>query len=137
MPTRQQIERNLREQVRLNNWGVVLDRWPHKLTYYTQDGRALPNLPADPWSMERYLARGFTLAPPQNPTEKPSDPLEERKPVVRINDADGQGGTKVLTPAQMAEANGVKVFCETCGRDFDKKKRPLVARNAHKRATGH
>ena len=36
-----------------------------KATYYKSDGEALPNLPADVDSMRRYLARGFTLAPPQ------------------------------------------------------------------------
>jgi len=35
-----------------------------KATYYKADGTPLPNLPADPRSMKRYLARGFTLAPP-------------------------------------------------------------------------
>jgi len=35
-----------------------------KATYYKADGTAMPNLPADPRSMKRYLARGFTLAPP-------------------------------------------------------------------------
>ena len=35
-----------------------------KATYYKADGTAMPNLPADPRSMKRYLARGFTLVPP-------------------------------------------------------------------------
>lgn len=38
-----------------------------KATYYKADGTPLPNLPADPRSMKRYLARGFTLAPPVHP----------------------------------------------------------------------
>jgi len=48
-------------------WAFV-GEWPEKATYYKADGTPMPNLPADPWSMRRYLARGFTLAPPQNPT---------------------------------------------------------------------
>lgn len=35
-----------------------------KATYYKADGTVLPNLPADPRSVRRYLARGFSLIPP-------------------------------------------------------------------------
>ena len=41
----------------------VLENQP-KATFYTKDGRAMPNLPNDPISRRRYLARGFTLSPP-------------------------------------------------------------------------
>lgn len=41
-----------------------LGTWPAKATYYKPSGEAMPNLPADPYSMERYLKRGFTLVPP-------------------------------------------------------------------------
>lgn len=34
-------------------------------TYYTADGTSLPNLPADPESMTKYLAAGLTLSPPK------------------------------------------------------------------------
>jgi len=37
-----------------------------KTTYYKPDGTAMPNLPADPRSMKRYLERGFTLVSPAN-----------------------------------------------------------------------
>jgi hypothetical protein len=36
-----------------------------KATFYKPDGTPMPNLPADPHSLKRYLGRGFTLAPPQ------------------------------------------------------------------------
>lgn len=36
-----------------------------KLTYYKKTGEALPNLPADPQNMQKYLARGFLLEPPK------------------------------------------------------------------------
>ena len=42
-----------------------------KATYYSRDGEPMPNLPADPKSLERYLARGFTLTPPENPVAMP------------------------------------------------------------------
>lgn len=41
--------------------------WPKKATYYKPNGEAMPGLPADPYSMKRYLARGFTLVPPTEP----------------------------------------------------------------------
>jgi len=43
---------------------MEIDKWPQKLTFYKPNGEPLPNLPADPWSMERYLKKGFTLTPP-------------------------------------------------------------------------
>lgn len=65
-PSRIRLERELRQEAERSGvaW-AILPGWPRKQTYYTPDGRALPNLPADPWSMERYLKKGFTLAPPQ------------------------------------------------------------------------
>lgn len=38
-----------------------------KMTYYKPDGEPLPNLPADPMFMRRYLNRGLTLTPPAPP----------------------------------------------------------------------
>ena len=46
----------------------VLGSWPAKTTYYKPNGEALPNLPADPYSMRRYLRRGLQLAPPVTPS---------------------------------------------------------------------
>lgn len=56
----------LAQQLKEKGWAFVIDTWPDKLTYYKQDGEAMPNLPADPVSLKRYLARGFTLSPPQS-----------------------------------------------------------------------
>lgn len=36
-----------------------------KMTYYKPNGDALPGLPSDPYHLEKYLKRGFTLTPPQ------------------------------------------------------------------------
>ncbi len=54
----------LREELNKQGYAVKIDMWPAKATYYKPDGEAMPNLPADPWSMRRYLRRGFTLVPP-------------------------------------------------------------------------
>jgi hypothetical protein len=65
MSTRQQVERELKQELASQGYSVsLLDSWPAQATYYTKDGEAMPGLPANPWSMQRYLARGFTLVPP-------------------------------------------------------------------------
>lgn len=51
---------------------ALLDEWPAKATYYKPNGEAMPNLPSDPWSMQRYFGRGYTLAPPQAVEESTS-----------------------------------------------------------------
>ncbi len=41
-----------------------LGNWPLTATYFKPDGEALPNLPADPYSMQKYRRRGLSLVPP-------------------------------------------------------------------------
>ena len=65
MTSRQQLERELRQELAAKGYSVkFLDSWPARATYYKNDGEAMPGLPADPFSMKRYLKRGFTLVPP-------------------------------------------------------------------------
>ncbi len=77
MNKRQEIMRKLAKD------GMVveeLNSWPPKATYYKPDGEAMPNLPADPYSMDRYLRRGFTLAPPvPAPPTAPSSGVKKRE----------------------------------------------------------
>ena len=47
-----------------------------KATWYKPDGTALPNLPADPYHMRRYRARGWTLVPPDSPVI-PQDAVDQ------------------------------------------------------------
>ena len=62
---RVRLEREIVRELQESGASVrLLPNWPAKATYYTKEGRVMPNLPADPWSMKRYLARGFTLTPP-------------------------------------------------------------------------
>lgn len=42
-----------------------IGQWPVTATYYNREGIPLPNMPADPYSMKRYLGRGFTLVQPE------------------------------------------------------------------------
>jgi hypothetical protein len=61
-----------------------------KLTYYKKTGEALPNLPADPQNMRKYLDRGFLLEPPkivpkvaEVMTPQPAVAVSEPAPVKR------------------------------------------------------
>lgn len=65
MNEKQKIQRELIEQ----GYVVRIDKWPQKATYYRPDGHAMHNLPADPYSMQKYTRRGFTLTPPEKPVE--------------------------------------------------------------------
>ena len=58
-------------QIELQKQGYAIrdiGQWPPKATYYKPNGEAMPNLPADPYSMKRYFRRGFTLMPPAAPS---------------------------------------------------------------------
>jgi len=61
------IDMELRRELAARGYAIAelkrLEVQP-KATYYKADGTALPNLPADPRSVRRYLARGFSLTPP-------------------------------------------------------------------------
>ena len=54
----------------------LLQNSREKVTWYKPDGTALHNLPADPYHMKRYRARGWTLTPPETP-EVPQEALDE------------------------------------------------------------
>jgi len=77
-------------------FGYMVEELPGKtipkMTYYKLENGiqvVLPNLPADPYHMSRYLKRGFTLEP-----QKVSEPP--------------------LTEPQQGESVGFP--CETCGK---------------------
>lgn len=72
MNTREKME--LQAELNKQGFAIRVDMWPSKTTYYKPDGESMPNLPSDPWSMRRYLRRGFTLAPPVMPTLSPVIP---------------------------------------------------------------
>ena len=45
---------------------LAITKWTPKKVFYTQTGRKLV-LPADPYSIEHYLKKGFSFVPPANP----------------------------------------------------------------------
>jgi len=75
-------------QAELARQGFVIreiGQWPAKATYYKKNGEAMKNLPADPFSMQKYCARGFTLVPPSAVPEgvrEDTSPTEEKAEVI-------------------------------------------------------
>ena len=66
-------------------WGEVtvgLQKQP-KMTFYKPSGEPMPNLPADPIFMRRYLDRGFTLTPPVGAIWPPPS-AEEATEVIEV-----------------------------------------------------
>lgn len=53
------LQKELASQLQGQGYCVRLTDWPRRITWFKPTGEAMPNLPADPWHMERYLARGF------------------------------------------------------------------------------
>ncbi len=63
MNAKERIE--FKELLRTQGWAFRdLGTWPAKATYYKQNGEAMPNLPAEPTAMKKYLRRGFLLYKP-------------------------------------------------------------------------
>src|SRR3990167_10844931 len=60
-------KRKLQQELAAEGYVVSITAWPHKATFYKPDGEAMPNLPADPYSMANYMKRGFTPFPPKQP----------------------------------------------------------------------
>ena len=72
--------RFLEQKLKAQGFTAGLTNWPRRVTYYKPDGEALPNLPADPEHMQRYMDRGFTL--------KPSAQAAAPEPAVAVQTAD-------------------------------------------------
>jgi len=59
------IEESLRAEVKANGFAVkVMDIPKSRGTIYKPNGEPMPNMPIDPYHLQRYLRRGFTLLPP-------------------------------------------------------------------------
>jgi len=87
-----------------------------KLTYYKPNGEALPNLPADPYHMKRYLDRGLTLRLPVNPVKTVGQPV---------------GVTPLPLPSVGLPQD--KIICETCGKEFKSKLGLIGHSRSHKK----
>lgn len=70
-----QDKRNLAKLLQSQGFHISeVGQWPAKATYYKKTGEAMPNLPADPYSLQKYLRRGFTLTPPRVVEAPPAPP---------------------------------------------------------------
>jgi hypothetical protein len=72
----------LRNELERQGYSVRIDRWPARETYWSvheENGETVvmehPNLPADPWSMQHYLKRGFKLVKPAIPSSGKAEVL--------------------------------------------------------------
>lgn len=89
MVTKQQLQKQLTQELEKSGYKVeLLKQWPVRATYYKKDGEPMSNLPADPYSMQRYLRKGFTLTPPQGAAPKKT---RSRRNKEIINDVGDKG----------------------------------------------
>jgi hypothetical protein len=98
------------------SWSLIQNS-REKFTWYKPDGTALPNLPADPYHMKRYRARGWTLVPPELPTI-PQDAINQLQEQVtaaaELLDSGDEGATPVA-PHQHSFNRAMGSPCRTVG----------------------
>ena len=81
MPTAEELGKAKQRKADLAKYGIM---WEPTYTaaptaqWYRADGMALPNLlPADPYHIKRYEARGWSMVPPDAPVALPVPDLNE------------------------------------------------------------
>ena len=101
--------------------GVILTGGQPKRYYYTRWGEKLL-LPADAWSMERYLANGrCTLEPPVNPEPWPADGAEAYVGKTPLPEgATRKGEDTAVAPDDAMVASVLKAL-DTAGYDLVKR----------------
>ena len=65
----------LAKELAEQGYNVSITNWPNKATYYNADGEPMPDLPADPYNMRKYMRKGFMPFPPKK-AEAPVAVLE-------------------------------------------------------------
>jgi len=92
----------------------LLQNSREKVTWYKPDGTALHNLPADPYHMKRYRARGWTLTPPEMP-EIPQDAVDQlQEQITAAAELIDEGATSVA-PHQHTFNRAMGSPCRTEG----------------------
>jgi len=98
------------------SWSFIQNN-REKATWYKPDGSSIPNLPADPYHMRRFRARGWTLVPPEAP-EVPQEALnqlqEQVAAAVGLLDTDDEGAAEVA-PHQHTYNRAMGSPCRTEG----------------------
>jgi len=98
------------------SWSFIQNN-REKATWYKPDGTALPNLPADPYHMRRYRARGWTLVAPDSPAipQDAVDQLQEQiTAAVGLLDTDDEGAASAA-PHQHTFNRAMGSPCRTEG----------------------
>tara|TARA_R100000664_G_scaffold34223_1_gene55280 strand:- start:1755 stop:2198 length:444 start_codon:yes stop_codon:yes gene_type:complete len=107
------ISDELRETLRRSGYSPVTMQVAgvKKVTLYKEsDGQwfPMPNMPGDPHSLQRYLSRGFLLAPPGSNTTEHPDYVVSNPEATREADT-----VKPKKPPVDAEEQG-EFFCNVC-----------------------
>src|SRR3989304_6527100 len=116
MATSKQVaeRREMLKQLAGQGYSVQLTDWPRRITWYKPDGEAMPNLPADPWHMERYLARGFT---PDLPRVAQAD--QSSVPQGVGDDVEAQNVAGAVQPeTASSEPKTLAHTCPQCSREM-------------------
>ena len=98
------------------SWSFIQNN-REKATWYKPDGTPLHNLPADPYHMRRYRARGWTLVAPDSPVipQDAVDQLQEQvAAAVGLLDTDDEGAASA-TPHQHTFNRAMGSPCRTEG----------------------
>ena len=98
------------------SWSFIQNN-REKATWYKPDGTALPNLPADPYHMRRYRARGWTLVAPDSPVipQDAVDQLQEQITAAAELLDTGDKGAAEATPHQHTFNRAMGSSCRTEG----------------------
>lgn len=117
-PKEATVERDLRRRLADEGYSLQVTHWPRKLTYFNLKGEAFPNLPADPYSMVRYMDRGLT---PGLPRTQPEAAVAEPEAERVVMDAGERGLPVARSEADYREnpeggEHVDEIPCEVCGR---------------------
>ena len=85
-----------------------------KATWYKPDGTPRPNLPADPYHMRRYRARGWTLVPPESPAIPEDAVAQLQEQITVAAELLNEGATEVA-PHQHTFNSAMGSPCRTEG----------------------
>ena len=98
------------------SWSFIQNN-REKATWYKPDGSSIPNLPADPYHMRRYRARGWTLVAPDSPVipQDAVDQLQEQITAAAELLDTGDKGAAEATPHQHTFNRAMGSPCRTEG----------------------
>lgn len=81
MPTPKELSKENKASLESLGYAVVPLDWPFRTSYWKKDGEELPNLPADPYSMHKFIQQGLSPLPPLSSTPVVEESPMEEEPV--------------------------------------------------------